>query len=110
MDNEIDTNNKPLAIDSQELLFRFIVSCQNSFEKNSLKYSLLSCADIVSAVHYYRKYPNVNEFINTYVRDKKDYFKIQWIRSTWATFSNMTEEELSNLIINQIILNAGSEE
>ena len=109
MDNEINLEKNQLKIDLQELLFRFIISCQQAVQKNQLKHSLLSSADIVSAVYYYRKYPNVDEFISAYLNNNKDYFKLQWVRSTWITFSNMTNEELSNLVINQLMLGSNPE-
>lgn len=110
MDNELSLQKNSLEIDSLELLIRFILMCQNEAKKNELKYSLVSCIDIVTAVYYYRRYPNVNDFINAYLKENEDYFKLQWVRTTWNNLSKMSEPELSNLVINQISLVAKLQE
>lgn len=100
-----------LEIDSLELLIRFLLKCKNDAHKNEHKSKFISsCADIVAAVHYYRRYPNVNDFISKYLKDKENYFQLQWARVTWASLSKMTEAEISNLVINQIYLVDNSEE
>lgn len=65
---------------------------------------IFACADIISAVYYYRRYPVVEDFINKFLKLKNDYFQIQWIRNTWSKFNTMTDEELCELVINQINL------
>ena len=97
-------------IDAMELLSRFILSCKNRPHEEEFKSPALSYADIVTAVYYYRKYPDPNVFINEYLKDVKDYFLLQWIRATWGSLSKMTTEEISDLVINQITLVANSEE
>ena len=104
MENELSIQKNSLEIDSLELLIRFILMCQNEAKNNELKFSLDSCIDIVTAVYYYRRYPNVNDFINAYLKENENYFKLQWVRMTWDNLSKMSEHELSNLVINQISL------
>ena len=89
---------------------RFIFSCKNIAEKCKEAEPVICSADIVTAVYYYRRYPNVNEFINNFFRSTQNYFQLQWLRSTWTTFSKMSEAELSDIVINQIMLVANSEE
>lgn len=91
-----------LEIDSLELLIRFVIICKNLAENNELKSQLLGSADIVSAVYYYRKFPNVEDFINLFMKNTGEYFQIQWARKTWAEFSRMSHAELSELVINKI--------
>lgn len=110
MENELSLQKKSLEIDSLELLIRFILMCQNEAKKNELKFSLTSSIDIVTAIYYYRRYPNVNDFINAYLKDNEDYFKLQWIRKTWDDLSKLSEVELSEIVINQISLVAKLEE
>ena len=109
MDNELTLHNNSLDIDSHELLLRFIFSCQNEKKDSELKMSLLSSADIVSAVYYFRKYPNVNDFLEACLKNSNDYFKIQWIRSTWADLEKLNPSGLSDLVIKQISLVANLE-
>lgn len=101
MENESLQENT-LEIDSHELLTRFVFKCK--------KDERVCAADIVSAVYYYRKYPGVNDFITKFLVNNQDYFQIQWVRSTWNKLSQMSQEELSELVINQINLVANSEE
>ncbi len=92
-----------LEIDSHELLIRFLLKCKNdSRSDNSKATAISSCADLVTAVYYYRRYPNVNDFIEKYLKNKENYFHLQWARTTWAELSKMTESEMSDLVINQI--------
>lgn len=103
MENEsLPIQQNKLEIDSHELLIRFALKCK--------KDGSVCAADLVTAVYYYRKYPNVTDFITKYLPYNQDYFQIQWVRSSWANFSKMTESEISDLVINQIILVANSEE
>ena len=97
-------------IDSMELLSRFILNCKNRVHEGEFKSPALSYADIVTAVYYYRKYPDPNVFITEYLKDMKDYFLLQWVRATWASLSKMTPTEISELVINQITLVANFEE
>lgn len=98
-------------IDSFELLLRFIKKCKSDASKRQHKAQLISsCADIVAAVYYFRRFPNVTNFIKECLKDKDDYFQIQWTRATWASLSNMSEVERCNLVINQIYMVDHSEE
>ena len=101
MDNESLKQNTN-QIDWQELLIRFIHSCK----KDTQMYS----ADIISAVYYYRRYPKAEDFINSFLAENQDYFQIQWVRSTWAYLSKMSDVQLCDLVINQITLVDNSKE
>lgn len=102
MGNEVDFKQGQLNVDSFELLVRFILECKDKVEKDDSAYPLFDSANLVTAVYYFRKYADVNEFLEQFVKSSNDYFQIQWIRSAWTRFSNMSQEELSNLVINQI--------
>ena len=92
-----------LQINLHELLMRFLIKCKNDIEHNEQRASFISsCADIVAAVYYHRQIPDVNDFINKYLKNKNDYLQIQWARKTWETLSRMSEPEISDLVINQI--------
>ena len=107
MDNELPIKQDELSqltIDDLELLTRFILKCKKEAENKEHKSHYMCIADLVSAVYYYRKYPDVNEFITKYLANNSDYFQIQWVRNTWNKLSKMTEAELSELVINQIKL------
>lgn len=110
MEHELHISKNTLEIDSLELLIRFILMCKNEAEKDGLQAPLLCSADIVTAVYYYRRYPNVDAFLEKFMKTSSDYFHIQWARSSWAHFSKMTQAELSDLVIYQISLVANSEE
>ena len=110
MENEIQANKKTLEIDSHELLLRFLLECKDSTSNNEFRKSIIHGADLVTAVFYYRRYPKVEDFIEKYIKGNYDYFLLQWIRSTWDTFSKMSENELSELVINQISTVANLEE
>lgn len=99
-----------LQIDYLELLTRIILSCKNHAEKDESKSQILASVDVISAAYYYRRYPNVDDFITRYLKKNNDYFQIQWVRSRWAEFQKMTQTELSNLVINEISLVAKLEE
>lgn len=108
MENEMYMLQGSQNIDSMELLARFIYSCKSITKEGESKSPLLTYADIVTAVYYYRRYPKVEDFLAAFFSDSKDYFMIQWVRSTWSSLSKMTEEEICNLVINQITLVANS--
>ena len=111
MENELSLNQDTLKIDHFEILSRFIINCkQRSSQETTFKLLLYCSADIAAAVYYYRKYPDVNKFISECLKNSCDYLQLQWVRSTWARLSSMTEEEMSDLVINQILLVANSEE
>ncbi len=110
MDN-LPIKEETLAVDSSELLLRFIHECTNTKNKiENEENPLLTSANLVSAVYYYRRHPNIEEFLNMILKDSKDYFMIQWIRTTWDKLSSMTEEEICDLVINNISIVANSEE
>lgn len=110
MENNLSLQKETLNIDSHELLLRFILKCKKESENNENKDLLTSAADLVTAVYYYRKYPDADNFISQYLSNSQDYFQIQWVRRTWANLSKLTPDEHSNLVINQISLVANSEE
>ncbi|MBI3590762.1 MAG: hypothetical protein HY094_05200 [Candidatus Melainabacteria bacterium] len=111
MEKEQSLQKNTLEIDSLELLIRFLIKCKSDAQKNESKSkTITSCSDIVAAVYYYRKYPNVNDFIQKYMKKKEDYFQLQWTRATWATLSKMSEPELSDLVMYQIQLVDNSQE
>ncbi len=98
-----NSRNNILKIDSDELINRFIEICKNKVANNKDSQAATLCtADIVTAVYYYRRYPDVNEFISNYLSNTQDYFQLQWVRSTWTALSKISEVELSNIVINQI--------
>ena len=104
MDPNQSIQNNKLKIDSFELLIKFLQKCKSDSEANESRASIISsCADIIAAAYYYRKFPNVNDFIEKYLKNKENYFYFQWARSTWSKFGKMTDAELSNLVINQIL-------
>lgn len=110
MENNLPIKEETLEIDSNELLLRFIMRCTNNNENSQFSASVASSANLVSAVYYFRKYPDINEFLSKHLKDSKDYFLIQWTRTTWRKLSSMTEEEICELVINQISLVDNSEE
>ena len=111
MDNELyPLEGNTQKVDSFELLIRFLHHCKKNIESNQFKSNVLSSADLVTAVYYYRRYPNVNEFIEKFLKDNSDYFQLQWVRSTWTKLSSMTDPEISDLVINQVSLIDNSEE
>lgn len=109
MENNLPVKEEGLEIDSNELLIRFIMRCTNN-DSSEFAASKSSSANLVSAVYYFRKYPDINDFLSKQLKESKDYFLIQWTRTTWAKLSSMTEEEISELVINQISLVDNSEE
>ena len=103
MENNLPIKEETLDIDSNELLLRFIMRCTNN-DNCEFSASITSSANLVSAVYYFRKYPDINDFLSKHLKDSKDYFLIQWTRITWTKLSSMTEEEICDLVINQISL------
>ena len=111
MDNNLPIQEESLLINSHELLVKFILAYTNEGKNTAdLNKETITCANTVSAIYYFRKFPNVEDFINNHLKINKDYFMIQWIRSTWAKYAAMTSEELSDLVINQLTLVDNSEE
>lgn len=102
MENEIKPIKDPLSIDSFQLLSKFITQCKEISKDHDYYPTPLCSADILTAVYYYRIFPNVNEFIEKIYKSRSNYFQLQWIRSTWQKLSRMNEPELSELVINQI--------
>lgn len=91
------------SIDSMELLTRYTDSCKESAQTSEFQSTIITSLDIVTAAYYYRLHSNVDEFIQRFLSENKDYMLLQWVRSTWAKFSEMTEESLSDLIIENIV-------
>ena len=111
MEKEQSLQKNTLEIDSLELLIRFLIKCKGDAQKNESKSkTITSCSDIVAAIYYYRRYPDVTDFIQKYMKSKEDYFQLQWARATWAALSKMSESEISNLVIYQIQLVDNSQE
>lgn len=110
MGNDSHLLGDTLEIDSFELLIRFIITCKNQAEKNESKAYLMKFADIVSAVYYYRKYPNIEDFLRKYMSNGADYFHIRWAREIWSEFSKMSQAQISELVIKKISLVAKSEQ
>ncbi len=104
MENNLPIEETTVTTNAQELIIRFVDLCKTIAQNGGSQITPLCTADIVTAVYYYRKHPNVNDFLTKYLNYSQDYFQIQWIRSMWATFKNMSDVELSDLVINQIIL------
>ncbi len=110
MENELPIRNEDIKIDSFELLSNFVSQCKKVLNNNDYYPTALCSADILTAVYYYRQYPDVEYFIKDIFKYKNNYFQLQWVRSTWSKFKSMTEDELSDLVINQITLVAKLEE
>ena len=110
MENELPIQKEGLKINSLALLSNFIAQCKKVAKNNDYYPTALCSADILTAVHYYRLYPDVEYFIENVFKFKTNYFQLQWVRSMWSRFSKMSEAELSNLVINQITLVAKLEE
>ena len=102
MSKEQKLQKEPLVIDSLELLIRFLIICKNKAQNSEFKTQILSCADFVTAAHYYLQFPNVDDFLNGYMTSDVDYFQIQLIRKTWMEISKLNQTELSDLVINRI--------
>ena len=95
MDHELEQRQN-LEIDSLELIVRYALICEESG----------GCPDIVTAIYYFRRYPNVHDFINEHVKecsgDKNYETKVQWLKIIWTYLSTMGDMELSDLIIKEI--------
>ena len=104
MENELPLKNEEVKVNSFELLTDFVSECKKIVRDDDYYPTALCSADILTAVYYYRLYPDVGYFIENVFKFKNNYFQLQWVRSVWSRFSNMTESELSDLVINQIKL------
>ena len=62
MENNLTTKDEVLGIDSNELLLRFIIECSNN-QNDDFSATKSSSANLVSAVYYFRKYPDINQWI-----------------------------------------------
>ncbi len=110
MENEFPVQSEEVTINSFELLTNFVAQCKKTVRNNDYYPTALCSADILTAVYYYRLYPEVDYFIANVFNFKHNYFQLQWVRSVWSRFNKMTEAELSELVINQIALVAKLEE
>ena len=111
MDNELPIKESNiLEVDYLELLTRIILSCNDLSQSDPSKTESIKAADIISAAYYFRRYPDVDDFIEKFLKKHNDYFQLQWIRSAWSKFHKLSEEELSELVIDQICLVANLEE
>ena len=104
IENELPIQSEGVKINSFELLANFVSECKKIVKEDNYYPTTLCSADILTAVYYYRLYPDVEYFIKNVFKFKNNYFQLQWVRSIWDRFSNMTEAELSDLVINQITL------
>ena len=102
MENELPIQE--IKINGFELLSNFVTQCKKVTKNDDYYPTALCAADILTAVYYYRLYPDVEYFIENVFKFKHNYFQLQWVRSIWQRFSKMTEPELSDLVINQITL------
>ena len=101
---EKEKNLESEKINPFELLSNFVSECKKIVREDDYYPTVLCSADILTAVYYYRSYPDVEYFIENIFKFKHNYFQLQWVRSIWARFSKMSDVELSNLVINQITL------
>lgn len=104
MESELPIRNEQLKVDSFQLLSNFVSHCKQIVKNKDYYPTSLCSADILTAVYYYRLYPDVHYFIENVFKYRDNYFQLQWVRSIWSRFSKMTESELSDLVINQIAL------
>ena len=102
MENEIKPIKDSFSIDSFQLLSRFVTECKEVSKEHDYYPTPLCSADILTAVYYYRVFPDVTHFIEKIYKNRDNYFQLQWIRNTWNKLSNMNESELSELVIKQI--------
>ena len=102
MDNELQSKNKSLSIDSLELLSRFVSECKETSKKHDYYPTPLCSADILTAIYYFRIFPDINEFLEKIYKCKNNYFQLQWVRSMWQKFNKLNEQEVSELVIKQI--------
>ena len=101
-EKEKDIESK--KINPFELLSNFVSECKEIVRDDDYYPTALCSADILTAVYYYRLYPDVEYFLENIFKLKQNYFQMQWVRSIWSRFSKMTEAELSEIVINQIML------
>ena len=99
-----------IKINSFDLLANFVTQCKKIVRNDDYYPTTLCSADILTAVYYYRLYPDVEYFIENIFKFKHNYFQLQWVRTIWTRFSKMADAELSELVINQITLVAKLEE
>ena len=104
IENELSVQSEEVEINSFELLAGFVSECKKIVREDDYYPTVLCSADILTAVYYYRLYPDVEYFIENVFKFKHNYFQLQWVRSIWLRFGKMTDAELSELVINQIIL------
>ncbi len=104
MKNELPIQSEEIKINSFELLLGFVSECKKIVKEDDYYPTVLCSADILTAVYYYRLYPDVEYFIENVFKFKHNYFQLQWVRSIWSRFEKMTDTELSELVINQITL------
>ena len=103
IENELPIQ-KEIKINPFELLSNFVSQCKNIVGGDKYYPTALCSADILTAVYYYRLYPDAQYFLDNIFKLKHNYFQIQWVRSIWQRFAKMTDAELSELVINQITL------
>ncbi len=101
---ERNTESEGVKINPFELLSNFVSECRKIVREDDYYPTVLCSADILTAVYYYRLYPDVEYFLENIFKFKENYFQMQWVRSIWSRFSKMTEVELSEIVINQIML------
>lgn len=104
MENELPIQSEQIKINSFELLSNFVSECKKIIRDGNDYPTALCSADILTAVYYYRLYPDVEYFLENIFKLKQNYFQMQWVRSIWSRFGKMTDAELSEIVINQIIL------
>lgn len=104
MENEMSLKDEEIKISSIQLLSNFVSQCKEITSDSEYYPTALCSADILTAVYYYRMYPDVQYFIENIFKFRNNYFQLQWVRATWSKFSKMTDAELSDLVINQITL------
>ena len=110
IENKSPVQSEEIKVNLFELLSGFVSECKKIVKEDDYYPTTLCSADILTAVYYYRMYPDVEYFIENIFKFKHNYFQLQWVRSIWSRFSNMAEAELSELVINQITLVAKLEE
>ena len=103
-ERERNLESEKVKINTFELLSNFVSECKQIVRSDDYYPTVLCSADILTAVYYFRMYPDVNYFIENIFKFKQNYFQLQWVRAVWQKFSEMTDAELSDLVINQIML------
>ncbi len=101
--DHLPIHQETLNINSHELLVKYVLaSTEDGQNCDGSKKELISAANTVSSIYYFRKFPNVEDFIRVHLAKCNDYFLIQWVRNTWLELGAMTSEELSELVINKL--------